>query len=153
MQIGKHTVVTFEYELRDDMGVLLDASTDSGPLTYIHGLGRLVPGLESALEGHAAGETLEIVVPPESAYGFHDPARVDVVPRTTLDPSGDVSVGMRFESRTERGIEVATVTALEGDNARVDANHPLAGIELHFEVEILDVRAAVEGEIDHRHVH
>lgn len=153
MRIGKHTVVTFEHELRDSAGHWLDSSADSGPLTYVHGLGTLVPGLEAALVGHAAGDSFSVVVPPEHAYGWHDPKRVDVVPRRSLDPAGDVAVGMRFESRTEKGIVVATVTALEGENARVDANHPLAGIELHFTVRVLSVRPAARDEIDRGHAH
>ncbi len=144
MKIGKNTVVTFEYELSDHTGESIDSSRSSGPLTYVHGEGRLVPGLEAALEGYEAGDQLEIVVDPEGAYGWHDAARVEWLPKTALAPDGDVAVGMRFQSQTPTGIVVATVTRVEGDHALVDANHPLAGKELHFEVKILAVRPAAE---------
>lgn len=142
MRIAPHTLVTFDYELSDHTGTLLDSSRDSGPLTYVHGEGRLVPGLEAALEGYAAGDHLEIVVDPEGAYGWHDPERVEWLSKSALSPDGDVAVGMRFQSHTPTGIVVATVMQVEGDQAQVDANHPLAGKELHFEVRILSVRAA-----------
>lgn len=147
MKITRNSVVTFEYALFDDAGQVIDSSAHSGPLTYVHGHRRIVPGLEAALEGYEAGDELRITVPPESAYGWPDPARVDWLPVTTLDPEGRVEVGMRFESPTEDGIVVATVTEIVNGEARVDANHPLAGMELTFEVKVLSVRAATGGEI------
>lgn len=143
MKIAKNTVVTFEYELTDEHGTALDSSRVSGPLTYVHGEGRIVPGLEAALAGYEAGDHLAVVVDPEGAYGWHDPERVEWLPKTALAPDGHVEVGMRFQSETPTGLVVATVTHVEGDNARVDANHPLAGKALHFEVRILSVREAV----------
>jgi FKBP-type peptidyl-prolyl cis-trans isomerase SlyD len=144
VNITKNTIVTFEYELADAEGRTIDSSKDSGPMTYVHGEGRLVPGLESALEGFAAGDHLEVVVEPEGAYGWHDPERVEWLKKTALVPDGRVEVGMRFQSETPAGIVVATVTELAGDEARVDANHPLAGKVLRFEVRILSVRAVSE---------
>ena len=142
MKIGDNTIVTFEYELKDPEGRVLDSSTDSGPLTYVHGEGRIVPGLEAALVGYEAGDHLKITVEPEGAYGFHDPERIEWLPKTALVPDGEVVVGMQFQTETDKGFVVATVTHVDGPNARVDANHPLAGIELHFDVRIISVRAA-----------
>lgn len=144
MQIAKNTIVTFEYELFDAEGAPLDSSRDSGPLTYVHGEGRLVPGLESALTGYVAGDHLEVVVEPEGAYGFHDPERVEWLPKRALVPDGNVEVGMTFQSETPEGIVVAKVIEVSADDARVDANHPLAGQSLRFEVRILEVRAVSE---------
>lgn len=144
MKIAKNTIVTFEYDLADAEGREVDSSRVSGPMTYVHGEGRLVPGLESALEGYEAGDHLEVVVEPEGAYGWHDPERVEWLPKTALSPDGHVEVGMRFQSETPQGIVVATVTHVEGENAKVDANHPLAGKVLRFEVKILSVRAVNE---------
>jgi FKBP-type peptidyl-prolyl cis-trans isomerase SlyD len=141
MQIADGVVVTLEYVLTDEAGTSIDSSAESGPLTYVHGEKRIIPGLERALAGRSEGERFTVVVPPEQAYGWHDPDRVEWVPRTALDPAGDVHVGMRFESETPKGIVVATVIALQGDDARVDANHPLAGKELHFDVRVITVRA------------
>lgn len=147
MQIRRNTVVTFEYTLFDPDGRVIDSSAESGPLTYVHGAGRIVPGLEAALEGYAQGDELRVTVPPESAYGFHDPERVDWLPVADLAPDGRVEVGMRFEARTDSGIVIATVTEIVNGEARVDANHPLAGLELVFEVRIVSVRPAVGAEI------
>ena len=152
-QIEKNTVVTLRYVLQDPDGQVIDSSAESGSLTYMHGTGAIVPGLEEGLEGRRKGEQLHIAVPPERAYGFHDPDRVDTLPISVLDPSGAIEVGMMFESESEHGIVVATVTAIEGDQAKLDANHPLAGVELHFDVEVLDVRAATPEEIEHGHPH
>jgi FKBP-type peptidyl-prolyl cis-trans isomerase SlyD len=142
MKIDVGTIVAFEYVLADEHGTVLDSSRDSGPLTYVHGQGRIVPGLERALEGREAGERFHVVVPPEEAYGWHDPERVEMVPKTALEPSGMVTPGMRFEAHTEKGIVVATVVGVDGDEARIDANHPLAGTELHFDVHVVSVRAS-----------
>lgn len=151
--ITKNAVVTLRYVLQDPDGQVIDSSAESGALTYLHGTGAIVPGLEDGLEGRAKGEKLHIAVPPERAYGFHDPERVDTLPIHVLEPNGAIEVGMMFESETEQGIVVATVTAIEGENAKLDANHPLAGVELHFDVEVLDVRAATAEEIEHGHPH
>jgi FKBP-type peptidyl-prolyl cis-trans isomerase SlyD len=141
MKIADGVVVTLEYVLTDEAGTPIDTSAESGPLTYVHGEKRIIPGLERALVGRNEGEHFTVVVPPDQAYGWHDPDRVEWVPRTALDPAGEVQVGMRFESQTPKGIVVATVIALQGDDARVDANHPLAGKELHFDVRVITVRA------------
>lgn len=141
MRIAAGSVVAFEYVLSDAQGTRIDSSDESGPLQYVHGEGRLVPGLESALEGRSAGERFRVVVPPEQAYGWPDPELVETVPTSVLDPSGDVRAGMRFEAHSPSGIVVATVVSVEGDEARIDSNHPLAGTELCFDVHVLSVRA------------
>jgi FKBP-type peptidyl-prolyl cis-trans isomerase SlyD len=142
MNVADGKVVTIEYELSAD-GDVVDSSGQSGPLRYVHGEGRIIPGLERALAGREEGEHVHVVIPPEDAYGFHDPERVELVPKTALDPVGEVCVGMRFESETPKGIVVATVIALEGNDARIDSNHPLADKELHFDVRVIAVREPV----------
>lgn len=141
MKVAAGVAVTLEYVLADEAGTTVDSSEQSGPLTYVHGEKRIIPGLERALDGRSEGEQFQVVVPPEQAYGWHDPERVEWVPRTVLDPSGDVHIGQRFESQTPKGIVVATVIALAGDDAQIDSNHPLAGKDLHFDVRIVSVRA------------
>ena len=151
MRIAKDTIATIDYELCDERGVCIDSSRTAGPLTYLHGRGALVPGLEDALEGRSPGERIQVVVPPDRAYGWHDDERIDVIPRRDLDPEAKIEVGMRFEAETEAGLVVATVVGLEGDDVRVDANHPLAGQDLHFDARVLEVRAATTEEIAHGH--
>jgi FKBP-type peptidyl-prolyl cis-trans isomerase SlyD len=142
MKIASGAVVAFEYVLADEHGSVIDSSDASGPLFYVHGQGRIVPGLERALAGREQGDRFQVVVPPEDAYGWHDPERVEMVPKTSLDPAGVVTPGMRFEAQTEKGIVVATVVGVEGDEARIDSNHPLAGKALHFDVHVVSVRAS-----------
>jgi len=147
MQIAKHAVVSLHYTLKDDAGVVLDTSDGGEPLTYIHGQGNLISGLEAELDGKRKGAALEVSVAPKDAYGELDPKLVHKVPKRQFD--GQVAVGQRFHA----GPNVVTVTQVLGDMVTVDGNHPLAGKRLHFKVEVLEVRAATADELAHGHVH
>jgi FKBP-type peptidyl-prolyl cis-trans isomerase SlyD len=153
MQVSRNKVVTIEYTLTDPGGEVLDTSRGSEPLSYVHGVGSLVPGLESALEGKSAPDRVEVTVSPEEGYGEHDDELVLVQPRSLFDSAGKVEVGMQFEMQTDEGAHIVTVTALDGENVTVDANHPLAGMTLHFDVSIVSVRDATAEEIEHGHAH
>lgn len=152
MQIGKEKVVTIDYTLTDDKGEVLDSSQGQEPLTYIHGSGTIIPGLESALEGKTAGDNLKIKVVPEQGYGERDEDLVQAVPRGRF-PGGDVTVGMRFHAQGSGGSQVVTVVAVDDANVTVDANHPLAGVTLSFDVDVREVREATADELSHGHVH
>jgi FKBP-type peptidyl-prolyl cis-trans isomerase SlyD len=152
MQVAKHKVVVFDYTLTDTQGSLIEESKQSGPFAYIHGTNSIIPGLESALEGKQAGEALRVSVEPEKAYGVRDAALVAVVPRDRFE-SDELEVGMRFQTETQNGMRVFTVTSIEDDQVTVDGNHPLAGETLTFDVNIVEVRDASAEEISHGHVH
>lgn len=152
MRIGKHSVVSIDYTLTDADGTVLDSSKGQEPLTYIHGTGSIVVGLEEALEGKEKGATLKVSVPPEKGYGKRDDKLSQKVPRSMFDVE-DLAPGMRFHAEAEHGSHVVTVTAVDEDSVTVDANHPLAGATLNFEVAVMDVRAATPDEISHGHVH
>lgn len=152
MKIGKRTVVTIDYTLTDDAGEVLDSSKDSEPLAYVHGRGNIVPGLELALAGKEAGDKISVKVSPEQGYGKKDKELVQKMPRDKF-PAKDVEVGMQFEARGEDGAQVVTVVEFDDDSVTVDANHPLAGMTLSFEVTILNVRDATLDELEHGHVH
>jgi len=152
MQIGDKKAVTFHYSLRDDGGNVLDSSEGREPLTYLHGQGNIVPGLEKALEGKQPGDEVKATVPPAEGYGMRDEANIRNVPRRKL-PEGKLAPGMRLQLRTDQGPLVATVVALKGDYVTLDANHPLADKTLHFEVKVVDVRDATAEELEHGHVH
>ncbi len=153
MQITKHSVATITYTLTDDDGAVIDASEESEPMAYVHGTGSLVPGLESALEGKRRGDAFKIRILPEDAYGERDATMVHDVPRSDLPAESDIQVGMQFQARNEAEAFVVTVTDIVGDKVRLDANHPLAGIPLNFDVKVVDVRSATSEEIQHGHVH
>ena len=140
--------MTIEYELSSaEDGALLDWTEPGEPLTFLHGNGRVLPGVERALYGCEPGQSLEIDVPPEEAYGFHDPALVEAVPRERFGPGGPPGVGEHFEARDGGRVRYAQVVGYEGDDVRLDLNHPLAGATLRVRVQVLHVRAATPAEL------
>jgi FKBP-type peptidyl-prolyl cis-trans isomerase SlyD len=153
MQVGTDKVVTIEYTLRSDAGDVLDTSKGRGPLTYLHGAGNLIPGLESALDGKQAGDSMTVEVAPEEAYGHKDDQLVQQVPRNLFSGPEQIQPGMQFQAQTQAGPRVVTVVNIEGDTVTIDANHPLAGMPLTFDVTVVDVRDATEEEKAHGHVH
>ncbi len=152
MQVAAQKVVTLEYTLKDDQGEILDSSEGAKPLVYLHGQGSLVAGLEKALDNKGEGDSFEITVPPEDAYGTHNPALIQRMQMRRL-PDKNVQVGMRFRVQMEGGARFLLVTAIQGDYATVDANHPLVGMTLHFSVKVVAVRDATAEELAHGHVH
>jgi len=154
MQVSEQKVVTMNYEVADDQGQLIDRSEEGGPLAYIHGNGQLIPGLETALEGRGKGDKIAVDVPPEQGYGERDEEGVQTVARNQFDDSVEIEVGMQFEAQDDdEGHQIVTVVAVDGENITLDTNHPLAGKNLRFKVEILDVRDASTEELSHGHVH
>lgn len=149
MQITKNKVAAIHYTLRDNDGNVLDSSEGRDPLYYIQGIGNLISGMEEGLEGKTKGDRLDIKVSPEKGYGTLDPSLVQKVPKTAFGEQ-DVKPGMRFH--TDQG-HVVTVKNVEPETVTVDGNHPLAGMELNFSVEVMDVRNATADEISHGHVH
>jgi FKBP-type peptidyl-prolyl cis-trans isomerase SlyD len=138
--------ITFHYTLRDGSGRLIDTSRGNAPMPFLEGAGQIIEGLEEQLRLIAAGEKRTVTVPPERAYGGHDAGLVQKVPRARL-PVADLKVGDRFQTGPDRHAPVVTVLALEGDEVLLDANHPLAGQTLHFEVEVVAERPATPEEL------
>ncbi|HWZ64074.1 MAG TPA: peptidylprolyl isomerase [Steroidobacteraceae bacterium] len=153
MPIAQNDVVSIHYTLKDDADKVLDSSAGGEPLAYLHGHGNLVPGLERALAGHDVGERLKVTVPAADGYGEYDQALVQKVPRRALKSIANLRVGMRLQAGTDHGHQAVTVTHIAGDMVTLDGNHPLAGRNLNFEIEITAVRAASEEELAHGHVH
>jgi len=153
MQITKHKVVTLDYTLTNDGGEVLDTSKGQEPLAYIHGTEFMIPGLENALEGKAAGNSFSVTVEPKDGYGERDDDLVKTVERSMFGGVEKLEAGMQFQAESNDGIEVVTVIAIEDDKVTVDGNHPLADVRLNFEVQVVDVREASQEEIEHGHVH
>jgi FKBP-type peptidyl-prolyl cis-trans isomerase SlyD len=149
MQITKHKVASIHYTLTDNDGNVLDSSAGREPLTYIQGIGNLIAGMEEGLEGKTKGEKFNLKVSPEKGYGVKDDALTQKVPRSAFGTQ-EVKVGMQFQ--TNQG-GVVTVTHVGLAEITVDANHPLAGVELNFAIEVLEIRHATDEEISHGHVH
>lgn len=148
MTIAKDKVVAIEYTLTDDEKQTLDSSDGVGPLEYLHGHDDIISGLEVALEGKKAGDTLTVVVEPKDAYGdYHDELKVQVE-KDRFQSEDPIEVGMQFEAESEDGRRVVVVTAVDADTVTIDANHPLAGVTLHFDVKIDSVRDATAEELE-----
>jgi FKBP-type peptidyl-prolyl cis-trans isomerase SlyD len=152
--IGNNLVVSMHYTLTDNDGNVLDSSEGSEPLAYLHGVGNIIPGLEKALTGKVKGDSLEVSVAPEEAYGESRPELVQVVDRAAFQGVEKVEAGMMFETQSpDGGVQRIMVKGVDGDAVTIDGNHPLAGVPLNFAVEIVEVREATEEEIAHGHSH
>lgn len=149
MQISKHKVASIHYTLTDNNGKVLDSSAGREPLLYIQGIGNLIPGMEEGLEGKKQGDKVNLKVSPEKGYGVKSDELVQKVPRSAFGEQ-KIEKGMQFQ--TNQG-GVVTVTHVGLSEITVDANHPLAGVELNFAVEVLSIREATEDELAHGHVH
>lgn len=152
MKIANNTVVTMHYAVKDKEDNLIDSSYDSEPLVLLQGSKFLIEGLENALIDHEKGDTFEVAVDAENAYG---PRHDGLVQRigNEMFADFDVEVGMQLRATTDNGEQTVIVIDKDDESVTVDGNHPLAGVDLRFDVEILDVRAATEDEIAHGHVH
>ena len=146
MEITAARVASIHYTLTDDEGRVIDKSPETQPLSYLHGAGNIVPGLEKALVGRKAGDSLQVDVKPEEAYGVRNEALVQAVPRELFKNVGNVEPGMQFNAQTERGPLQVTVVEVGDQQVKIDANHPLAGRNLHFAVEVAEVREASDEE-------
>ena len=153
MQISKNKVVSIDYTLTDDQGQVIDSSKGQEPLAYIHGAGNIIPGLEDALEGKQQGDALNVTVAPENGYGMRNEELLQVIPRDRFVGVEDLAVGMQFQAEGQHGPQVVTITSIVEDDVTIDANHPLAGVTLNFDVEIVGVREANGEELEHGHVH
>lgn len=149
MAIAHNDVVTIHYTLKDDTDKVIDSSAGGEPLAYLHGHGNIIPGLERELAGKNVGDRLKVRVPAAEGYGEYDRALVQKVPRRALKGIADLRVGLRLQA----GHQAVIVTHIAGDMITLDGNHPLAGQNLTFDVEITAVRAATEEELTHGHVH
>ena len=154
MQIKAQKVVSIEYTLKDAEGQVLDTSEGRQPLAYLHGAGNIVVGLEKALEGKSEGDAIEVQVSPEEGYGVREEAAIRNVATRKLSPDKKkVIPGQRFRMMTPNGPLLVTVLSVQGDYAKVDTNHPLAGVTLNFSVKVVEVRDPTEEELSHGHVH
>ena len=150
--IAQNSVVLFNCKLTNAEGETLDQSQGE-PLAYLHGAGNIIPGLENALLGKTVGEKFTVTVPAAEGYGEYNPELVQEVPKQMFQGVDNIQAGMQFQAQTDDGVQIVTVKSVEGDNVIVDANFPLAGQDLTFDVEIVEIREASAEELEHGHVH
>lgn len=153
MQISKGKVAIIDYVLKGDDGEVLDASKN-GDFAYLHGADNIITGLENVLEGKQAGDELQVSVEPKDGYGARDPDRVQIMPRDMFAADADIEAGIEFHAESAEGrMMIVKVTAVDGDEVTIDGNHAMAGLNLHFDVKVIEVREATAEEIEHGHVH
>lgn len=153
MQVESNKVVTIDYVLKDDEGNVIDRS-EGGNFSYLHGANNIIPGLESALMGKAAGDELSVSLEPEQGYGQRNESLKQVVSKEMFQAQEDIEVGRQFYAQSPDGQQlIITVVDVDDDEITIDANHPLAGVNLNFDVRVIEVRDATEDEIAHAHVH
>ena len=153
MTISENSVASIHYTLTDGEGKVIDTSEGQEPLAYLHGAGNIIPGLEKALLGKSVGDKFTVSIPASEAYGLRDDTMVQELPSNMFSGIDNIEVGMEFHAETEHGLQVVTVTKVEGDNVTIDGNHPLAGVDLTFDVEVAEIRQASAEEIEHGHAH
>jgi len=153
MSDSQARVFSIHYTLTNDQGEVLDSSVDGDPLNYLEGAQNIISGLENALKPLSVGDKTKVSVEPTEAYGEHTPELVQDVPLEAFQGIEKVETGMQFHAQTESGPRVIVVKDVSGDSATIDANHPLAGQTLHFDVEVLEIRQATAEELEHGHVH
>lgn len=146
-------MVSIHYTLTDDQNKTLDTSAGGEPLIYIQGMGHIIPGLEKALEGKTKGTKFKISINPEDAYGIRNNQMIQTVPKTEFQDASKISVGMQFQVETDHAPMVLTVIEVKDQDIVLDGNHPLAGMKLHFDVEVVDLRNATAEELSHGHAH
>jgi FKBP-type peptidyl-prolyl cis-trans isomerase SlyD len=145
--------VSIHYTLTNDCGEVLDSSIGDEALVYLHGGGNIIPGLEKALHGKVAGDKFNVRIAPEDAYGELMEDMIQVISRDMFEGIDNIEVGMQFNADVSSGSGVVTVVNIEDDDITIDGNHPLAGLALTFDVEVIDVRAATQEEAAHGHIH
>jgi FKBP-type peptidyl-prolyl cis-trans isomerase SlyD len=147
-------VVAIHYVLKDDDGDVLDSSEEGEPLSYLQGAGNIVPGLERELAGKNVGDKVSAVVEPEDGYGERTGPDPQPIPRDQFPDDADLSEGMQFFAQGPNGEQLALwVVDLDDKTVVVDHNHPLAGMTLHFDVEVVSTRPATAEELEHQHPH
>ncbi|MGO1500890.1 MAG: FKBP-type peptidyl-prolyl cis-trans isomerase [Marinobacter sp.] len=148
-------VVTINYTLTNNQGEELDSSRGEGrePLAYLEGAQNIIGGLESALNEKNVGDQVKVSVEPAEGYGEINEELVQPVPRTAFEGVDAIEPGMQFQAQTPGGPQVVRVVEVNEETVTIDANHPLAGETLHFDVEVLEARDATDEEQEHGHAH
>jgi len=153
MQVADNMAVSIHYTLTNDEGEVLDSSIGDDALVYLHGTGNIIPGLEDALQGKAVGDKFNVRIAAKDAYGEQSDEMIQVIPRAMFEGIDEIEVGMQFHADVSSGSGEVTIVKIEGDDITIDGNHPLAGMALTFDVEVVAVRPTTKEEAEHGHIH
>ena len=148
------TVGLFHYTLKDSDGNIIDSSDGKDPMVYLHGAGNIIPGLEKHLAGKGAGAVLDVVIPAAEAYGEDSGEPPQAIPRDQFPADIPLQKGMGLRAQDAQGTPIMIfITEITESHVMVTPEHPLAGKDLHFHVEVVRVRVASEDEVAHGHPH
>ena len=148
MNIADKLYVAIDYTLTLESGQEIDKSPEGQPLGFIAGTGQIIPGLEKALMGKVAGDSAKVVVEPEDAYGPVKDNLFQDIPKSQFPSDVDIKPGMAFEAQGPQGPFMISVSQInENDTITVDLNHPMAGKQLHFDVNVVEVREPTAEEL------
>ncbi len=154
MNIEKNSVVAIRYKLTDDEGTVVDSSEEQKPLTYLHGGGSIISGLESALDGRTTGDVFQVTIQPAEGYGDINSEMIQTVPRSAFEGIENLEPGMPLQADDGNGnVHHVIVREVNDQEVTIDVNHPLAGKVLHFDVTVESVREAAPEELAHGHAH
>ena len=153
MQVADNMAVSIHYTLTNDDGEVLDSSIGDEALVFLQGSGNIISGLENAMVGKVVGDKFNVRIAPEDAYGELMEDMIQVISRDMFEGIDEIEVGMQFHADVSSGSGVVTVVSIDDDNITIDGNHPLAGLALTFDVEVIDVRPATKEETSHGHIH
>ncbi len=153
MIIENERVVTIAFTLTNEKGEVLETTEGQPPYMYIQGNGELLPAFEEKLIGHTKGDTFQVVLPVEQGFGERVEELMQTYSRAEFGEE-EIEEGLEVPIQFEDGsTTLMTITRIDGDDVHCDMNHPLAGMELHFDVKIDDIREATAEELEHGHVH
>lgn len=154
LTIQNNSVVSMHYTLTDNEGTVIDSSENAKPMTYLHGAGNIISGLEKALVGKGEGDTLKVKVEPADGYGEANPEGIKIIEKSAFQGVESIEAGMAFEAKAPDGsTQRIIVKKVEGEEVTIDTNHPLAGVALNFDIQIVSVRESTEEERTHGHAH
>jgi FKBP-type peptidyl-prolyl cis-trans isomerase SlyD len=153
MQVADNMAVSIHYTLTNDEGEVLDSSIGDEALVFLQGSGNIISGLENAMVGKVVGDKFNVRIAPEDAYGELMEDMIQVISRDMFEGIDDIEVGMQFHADVSSGSGIVTVVSIDDDKITIDGNHPLAGLALTFDVEVIDVRPATKEETAHGHIH
>ncbi len=146
-------VIGFHYTLKDKDGNIIDTSQDTTPLLFLEGSGQIIPGLEKEIVGLNIGDKKNVQVKAADAYGEVIPDLQITVQKSQFPPDKDLQVGDQFQVNEDPNAPIFTVVGIEGEEVHIDGNHPMAGHDLFFDIELTEKREATQEELDHGHAH
>lgn len=152
MKIVNDCVVRLHFTLKDDLGRVIQSSWQTQPIEFIVGKGNVLVGIEESLLGKQKGDEYLLTVPPEKAYGEHDPRKVQQLPKDFFAEQ-EVRIGDQFNVRTETGVETLKIIDINGENIIIDYNHAMAGARLNFQLKVEAVRFASKEELEKGQIH